>query len=197
MLSSQEIARALQGSWYLFRNRPEGMRAFDVSINGFWRSFAVVLLLVPLFVISSLAEKKLLLDETDFISETFPVGTYWLAQFTSLGLDWLALPLLLAVLARPLGIAQGYVPFIVARNWTSLLAAVPYVCVSLLYLMGVIAPGIMVLLSLMSLIVVIWFRFLVTRISLQANLSMTIGIVILDIVLSLLIGELVGRMWGL
>ncbi|WP_289035319.1 hypothetical protein [uncultured Roseibium sp.] len=193
MLSGQEIARALQGSWMLLRNRPEGMRGFDLSIEGFWRSFAVVFLLVPLFVVSSLAERKLLLDETDFL----PAGAFWLAQFTSLGLDWVALPLLLAGLAKPLGISAGYVPFIVARNWTSLLAALPYVFVGLLYLAGLIAPGIMVLLSLVTLIVVIWYRFIIARVALQASMSMTIGVVILDIILSLLIGELSGRIWGL
>ncbi|MBD8878299.1 hypothetical protein [Roseibium polysiphoniae] len=193
MLSGQEIARALQGSWMLLRNRPEGMRGFDLSIEGFWRSFAVVFLLVPLFVVSSLAERKLLLDETDFL----PAGAFWLAQFTSLGLDWVALPLLLAGLAKPLGISAGYVPFIVARNWTSLLAALPYVFVGLLYLAGLIAPGIMVLLSLVTLIVVIWYRFIIARVALQASMSMTIGVVILDIILSLLIGELAGRIWGL
>ncbi|WP_213217829.1 hypothetical protein [Roseibium polysiphoniae] len=193
MLSGQEIARALQGSWMLLRNRPEGMRGFDLSIDGFWRSFAVIFLLVPLFVVSSLAERKLLLDETEFL----PAGAFWLAQFTSLGLDWVALPLLLAGLAKPLGISAGYVPFIVARNWTSLLAALPYVFVGLLYLAGLIAPGIMVLLSLVTLIVVIWYRFIIARVALQASMSMTIGVVILDIILSLLIGELAGRIWGL
>ncbi|MEO9903099.1 MAG: hypothetical protein ABJ360_16475 [Roseobacter sp.] len=193
MLSGQEIARALQGSWMLLRNRPEGMRGFDLSIEGFWRSFAVVFLLVPLFVVSSLAERKLLLDETDFL----PAGSFWLAQFTSLGLDWVVLPLLLAGLAKPLGISAGYVPFIVARNWTSLLAALPYVFVGLLYLAGLIAPGIMVLLSLVTLIVVIWYRFIITRVALQASMSMTIGVVMLDIILSLLIGEIAGRIWGL
>ncbi|MEP4029798.1 hypothetical protein [Roseibium polysiphoniae] len=193
MLSGQEIARALQGSWMLLRNRPEGMRGFDLSIEGFWRSFAVVFLLVPLFVVSSLAERKLLLDETDFL----PAGAFWLAQFTSLGLDWVALPLLLAGLAKPLGISAGYVPFIVARNWTSLLAALPYVFVGILYLAGLIAPGIMVLLSLVTLIVVISYRFIIARVALQASMSMTIGVVILDIILSLLIGELAGRIWGL
>ncbi|MBS8262520.1 hypothetical protein DYI23_20005 [Roseibium polysiphoniae] len=169
------------------------MRGFDLSIDGFWRSFAVIFLLVPLFVVSSLAERKLLLDETEFL----PAGAFWLAQFTSLGLDWVALPLLLAGLAKPLGISAGYVPFIVARNWTSLLAALPYVFVGLLYLAGLIAPGIMVLLSLVTLIVVIWYRFIIARVALQASMSMTIGVVILDIILSLLIGELAGRIWGL
>jgi hypothetical protein len=197
MLSAGEIARALQGSWLLLWNRPEGMRAFDLSIDGFWRSFAVIVLLVPMFVISSLAERQLLIDETAFQADTFPAGTYWLAQFTSLGLDWIALPVLLAGLASPLGISRNYVPFIVARNWSSLLAAVPYVLVGLLYLAGLIAAGIMVLLSLVTLVIVIWYRFLIARIALQASISMALGVVVLDIVLSLLVGELAGRLWGM
>ncbi|WP_417670984.1 hypothetical protein [Roseibium sp.] len=197
MLTSREIARALQGCWMLFRNRPEGMRYLDLSIEGFWRSFSVVFLLVPLFVVSSFSERRLVLDETNVLSENFPEGTYWLAQFTSLGLDWIALPILLAGLAGPLGIQKGYVPFVVARNWSSLLVAAPYVLVGLLYLGGLIAPGIMVLLSLVILVVMIWYRFLIARIALQAAVGTAIGIVVLDVVLSLLIGELAGRLWGL
>ncbi|WP_417687993.1 hypothetical protein [Roseibium sp.] len=196
MLSGLEISRALQGCWLLFRNRPEGMGYFDVSIEGFWRSFRVVFLLVPLFIISSMSERRLIIEETNILAENFPENAYWMAQFTSLGVDWIALPLLLAALSAPLGVSRGYVPFVIARNWSSLVVAAPYVIVGLLYLSGVIAPGIMVLLSLATLVVMIWYRYQVTRIALQAAVGTTIGVVVLDIILSLVIGEVAGRIFG-
>ncbi len=195
MIKGPEIARAIQGSWLLFLNRPDGLRWFDQSIDGFWRSFGVVFLLLPMFAVSAMAEKKLMLTEAGLLADTFPNGAYWTAQFAILGLDWIALPIILAVLARPIGISNGYISLIVVRNWSSLLAAVPYVLAGLLYLAGVISSGILVLLSLVTLVVVLWYRFNIVRITLRSSISVTLGIVVLDIVLSLLIAEIGGRIW--
>lgn len=197
MLNRQEIARSLQGAWLLLFNRPEGLQWFDQSIEGFWRSFRVVFLLLPLFWISSMAEKKLILEATDLYVETFTDADYWLSQLTVLGLDWIALPLLMAALAGPLGISRGYVPFVVARNWTSLLAAIPYVLTAILYLVGIIPSEIMVLLSIATLLVVLWYRFNVTRLTLQAGIGLTLGVVVLDLILSLVVVEVAGRIWNI
>ncbi len=196
MLSLAEIRTALDGSWLLLRNRPEGMAFFDQSIPGFWRSFAVIILLLPAFLLSGLADKQFYFVENRFHPDAFPDSAYWMAQFLGLGADWVIYPLLLALLASPIGISQRYVPFIVARNWTSLLASVPYLVISMLFLLGIISPGITVLLSISSLLVVLWYRFLVARIALQATISLSIGVVVLDILLTLVISQLVGQLWG-
>ena len=171
------------------------MSYFDLSLQGFWRSFQVIFLLIPIFVVSSLAEKKLLISENVVLPEMFPENSYWMAQFLSLGVDWVALPALLVLIAGPIGISRQYVPFIVLRNWTSILASLPYLAIGLLYLMGILTSGVMVLLSFTSLIVVLCYRFLVARIALQASISLAVGIVFLDILLSLVIGEIAGRLW--
>ncbi|WP_269586201.1 hypothetical protein [Roseibium sp. Sym1] len=191
-----EIRAALDGSWLLLRNRPEGMAFFDQSIQGFWRSFQVIFLLVPAFLVSGLAEKRFYFSENLYHPDAFPNDAFWFAQTVGLGIDWLALPLLLAVVAVPIGISNRYVPFIVVRNWTSLLASVPYLITYLLFLLGVISAGIAVLLSLTCLLVVIWYRFLVARIALQAPIGLSIGVVVLDVLLTLVISQLVGLMWG-
>lgn len=195
MISLPEIRSALQGSWLLFKNRPEGLRYFDLSISGFWRSFGAILPLTPLFVLTALAERKLVIEEAELDPEIL-ANAYWPAQFTSYLVDWVTLPLILAALAGPLGISKGYVPFIVARNWTSLLASLFYVVPALLYLLGVIPSGILVLLSLVALMVIIRYRYIVARMVLECTVSVAVGLVILDIVLSILIGELASRLWG-
>ncbi|MFN3131117.1 hypothetical protein [Roseibium sp.] len=196
MISTNELRAAWEGSWLLLRSDPQGMSYFDLSLQGFWRSFQVIFLLAPVFLVSAMAEKKLLISENVIVAELFPSDTYWFAQFMSLGIDWVTLPLILALIAGPIGISRQYVPFIVVRNWTSILASMPYLAIALLYLTGIIPSGIMVLLSFTCLIVVLWYRFLIARIALQASVSMAIGIVFLDILLSLVIGELTGRLWA-
>ena len=51
MLSLAEIGPALYGAWRLAHFDPDGMRYFDRSIAGFWRSFQVALLGAPLWII--------------------------------------------------------------------------------------------------------------------------------------------------
>ncbi|MDN3721819.1 hypothetical protein QW131_28210 [Roseibium salinum] len=65
----------------------------------------------------------------------------------------------------------------------------------LLFLLGIISSGIAVLLSFSCLLVVLWYRFLVARIALQAPISLAIGVVVLDIVLTLVIAQIVGHLW--
>ncbi|TYC49163.1 hypothetical protein FMN50_24155 [Rhodobacterales bacterium] len=196
MITMGEIRAGLDGSWLLLRNRPEGMAFFDQSIQGFWRSFSVIFLLLPAFLASATAEKQFYFDENMFHPDAFPNGAYWTAQFFGLGVDWVAYPILLALLASPIGISSRYVPFVIARNWTSLFASIPHLIIYLLFLLGVISTGISVLLSFATLLAVLWYRYTVARIALQASISLAIGVVVLDIVLTLVISQLVGHMWG-
>jgi len=196
LVSLGEIRAALDGSWLLLRNRPEGMAFFDQSIQGFWRSFSVIFLLIPAFLVSGLAEKEFYFAENMFHPDAFPDGSYWTAQFFGLAVDWITLPILLALVAVPIGISHRYVPFIVVRNWTSLLASVPYMITYLLFLLGIIPPGIAVLLSFSCLLAVLWYRYLVARIALQAPISLAIGVVVLDVLLTLVISQLVGHLWN-
>ncbi len=195
MIRLDEIRAALDGSWLLLRNRAEGMAFFDQSVQGFWRSFAVIFLLIPFFLLSGQASKEFFFLENLYHPDAFPNGPYWFAQVVGLVVDWVTLPVLLALLAVPIGISQRYVPFIVTRNWTSLLSSVPYTITCILFLLGIIPPGIAVLLSITCTLVVLWYRFLVTRIALQASTSLAIGVVVLDVVLTLLISEATAHLW--
>jgi hypothetical protein len=51
MPSYAEIQRALQGAWLLARGDTRGMGLFDLSVEGFWRSFAAALLAAPAYVL--------------------------------------------------------------------------------------------------------------------------------------------------
>jgi len=195
LISMNEIRAALDGSWLLLRSRPEGQAYFDQSLPGFWRSFQVIFLLIPLFLLNGLFEKQFYIAENMFHPEGFPDRAFWTAQFFGHGVNWIAMPVILALIAAPIGISQRYVPFIVVRNWTSLLTAVPYMITYILFLLGIISPGIAILLSLTSLLAILWYHFLIARIVLQASISLAIGIVVLDILLSLVIGQVVGILW--
>src|SRR5262245_7482637 len=49
MLTLAEIGPAIFGTWRLAHFDPDGLRYFDRSIRGFWRSFRVAVLVAPLW----------------------------------------------------------------------------------------------------------------------------------------------------
>lgn len=196
MFGVAEIVRAFQGSWALFQRREEGLRAFDLTVEGFWRSFGVAVLLIPPLIITSFAERALLLREVGIEPGQFAEGSFWLLQGSGFIVDWLLTPVVLALLARPFGFSSTYVPFVVVRNWTSLLAVCPYLVPAILYLLGIISGGIMVFLTLLAMLTVLYYRFIVVRMALRTSMGLSIGIVLLDFLLSILIGQGLAQIIG-
>lgn len=185
MLTREEITRSLTAAWDLFLDRPGAMRGFDVSVDGFWRSFAAVVLVVPSYAFAVLAERELTAD--DPAAPLQDGASFFLQGAVGLGLDWVALPVILALLARPLGIARHYPEFVVARNWGAVIAAIPFGVIGLLIVLGLLGGELANLLMLAALIIVLRYTYLIARRALDASLGFAIGIVALDFVVSLTI----------
>lgn len=196
MFSRGEIARSLQGAWLLFLQRREGLQWFDLSVDGFWRSFRVIFLLLPLYGVLFLAQKRLLLENPDHVPDRFSDDAYWFAKLASIGIDWITLPIVLALLAGAIGISGGYVGLIVVRNWSSILVALAQAAVALLYLLGIIPSGILFLCWMAVFFIALWYWFNIVRFTLDSTFGLTLGIVVLDVVMSLLIGQLADGLWA-
>lgn len=197
ILKPEEIRRSLAGSWELFKGRAEGMHAFDVSITGFWRSFGVILLLALPYAVTVIAEKRIIDQEAAIPLDDFSQQSFVFAKAIGFALDWACFPIIVALIARPLGISARYVPYIVARNWTSAIAILPYMAPALLYIAGLIDAGTTAFLTLVAIGFVLRYRYLVARIALHATIGMAIGLVALDTVLSFVIGAAVNRAIGM
>ncbi|SDB52783.1 hypothetical protein [Bauldia litoralis] len=196
MLDRDEIRRSLTGAWDLFLDRPEAMRAFDVSVEGFWRSFRVIVLLLPAYFLTTMAE-QIMLSETA-VETAGPGGVaLFLDSVVGLGLDWIALPVVLALAARPLGIQRNYAAFIVARNWGAVIALTPFGVIGLLVILGLLNAEIANFLMLASLMVVLRYNFLIARRALDVGIGFAIGIVILDLAVSLTIALALDSVFGL
>lgn len=186
MLTREEVTRSLTAAWDLFLDRPGAMRGFDLSVEGFWRSFAAVILVVPSYALAVLAERHLS-AEIDPAAPVQEGAAFLVHNAIGLGLDWVALPLILALLAGPLGIARHYPEFVVARNWGAVIAAVPFGLIGLLTVLGLVGGELANLLMLAALIIVLRYTFIIARRSLEVSLGFAIGIVVLDFVVSLTI----------
>ncbi|MBP0575432.1 hypothetical protein J8J27_32425, partial [Mycobacterium tuberculosis] len=79
------------------------MRHFDVSIDGFWRSFRVAVVLTPTLLVDVAVDTRL-------AEEIGAGGDGLLARLLTYAAGFIVFPLVLAVIGRPLGLERNYVP---------------------------------------------------------------------------------------
>jgi len=183
MLTPAEISRSLAGAWQLFLGRADGLQRLDRSIDGFWRSFLVILLILPINAVSMLAASRL-----EQANRTFE-QLFW-GGLPVLALDWIAFPVLLALAAGPLGVKRTYVDYVVARNWASPLAAAILAVPLVLQGAGLIPMAVGTLLSLVAIAVVLRYHFMIVRFGLRATVPLSVGVVVADVALSIFISAL-------
>jgi hypothetical protein len=196
MIGRNDIRRALDGAWLLFLNRPEGMRQFDISIEGFWRSFQAIVLIAPAYALTVIADEQRVLADPA-VRESFSQPAFYLDNVVAFGIDWITFPILLALAARPLGIAQAYPGYIIARNWSAVISATPFAAIALLTVLGIIGDDAGAILSLAAIAVVLRYNFLVARIALGGGIGFAVAVVAADFAVSLLIARAVDGLFGL
>ncbi len=196
MIGGDEIVRALKGSWRLLLGDARGMAFFDLTIGGFWRSFAAMALCLPMPVVE-LSAQRLLPVAARVGPQTLEGPLYWVGGFAAYVLTWIAFPVLLAVVAKPLGLARVYVPYMVARNWTTLLATVPSFVVTAAFLLGLLPLEALGPLNLAALGFGLYYAWMVTRIACATPPGLTAGLVALDFLVSLVVYTAADRLIGL
>jgi hypothetical protein len=188
-----EIGRALGASWRLFLNDPRGMAGFDVSVNGFWRSFGAIVPMAPFYLVAFLVERQMRLADPD--QEAFSNATFFLAKTVAVGLDWIAFPIVLALFARQLGMERNYAGFIIARNWASLLIIIPDSLLAAVFGLGILGQEIAGFISLAFLVIFLRFRFLIARIALGASVIFALGVTLTDFLFGLVISAGLNRLF--
>lgn len=195
MIGRAEIERSLKGAWRLFLDKPDAIRSFDTSMEGFWRSFQVIVLLVPVYFVMALSDRNGVYSDA-IASGTFSNEAFWTAQVLTWVLDWVALPTLLAGLAGLIGIKREYPAYIVVRNWSAVIMAVPFTAVSLLEDFGS-NEELVLIASLAALAFSFRFGYLIARRTLNVGMDVAIGLVALDILVSFAVVKLIGRFSGI
>lgn len=165
-----EFAGAGRGLYRLTRFDPDWYEGFDFSAVGFLRSFLAPVLGLPFHLsvgamIAQLAERQ-------------ATGTAGLVASTlGYGVDALAFPILAALIARPLGIGQGYSALIVVLNWAGLLLNVMMAGATMLALVG--GFGVLQFLGLLLLLLQVYLVWRAARETLTGELGVTMLMVVL------------------
>jgi hypothetical protein len=194
LIRRDEIQRSLTAAWNLFLGKPDAMRGFDTSIEGFWRSFQAILIVAPLYLITALTDPTSI--DTNPNAGVVTPGTFWTAEVLSLLLDWVALPLLLAAIGGLVGIKQRYPAYIVVRNWATPLMLAPFAVIALLPLAGV-SSDLTLIPSLAAIGYSLRFSYLIVRRTLGVEIDVAIAFVALDVFVSLAVLKVVALLTGM
>lgn len=179
MMTSAELVAAVDGTLLLLAGNRQAMTRFDCSAAGFWRSFALILTALPVILLLAPWTGPDAGRLTGYLAGTIVVNA----------LAWLAFPILMIALARPFGLTRTYVPFIVARNWGSLLGSVPQVFGALLYACGVVGMAGVADATFVSIGLGLFLAWRTARIAGEAPAGLAAGLVALELVLTLVVAE--------
>jgi hypothetical protein len=184
MPDREEVLSALYGAYRLAWLDVSGMTYFNLTVEGFWRSFFAAVLVAPAYAI-------LVGLQVSAEAEDFNLALVFLTEGIGYVLVWCAFPLVSLVLTRLLGLDRNYVPLIVAHNWTAVLQTAAFVVVVLL---GVVLPQalgtLLVTLTTGAILVYQWF---VIRTALQSSGGIALMLLLVDLVATSMISAATDR----
>lgn len=185
MPGREEITRSLTGAWLLWRSDPAAMSWFNLSVEGFWRSFFAAVLVAPFY---------LYMVATDYMAGGLPasLGLVVLVRGLAYLVDWAAFPLAAILLVRLFGLQHRYVALIVADNWASVLQAA--VLAAAVVVSTVLPMAIAAVLVLATFVAVIYYQWLVARQALETTGAIAGGFVAADLLTGIAVDRLVGSL---
>lgn len=190
MVTADELGRSLRGSAALLGRRPEGVKAFEISARGFWRSFAAVALTLPAYVVAlALLRRRLGLDEVGRGLFEDPGLALLVAAGHLLG--FLALPVAMIFVARRLGLGARYVPFVIVTNWVQVFGSLALAVPGTLLLLGWEPPPVAALITLAFGAIALHVHWFATRVTLEVGAGLAAAVTALGLTLSLAADALV------
>jgi hypothetical protein len=187
IVTADEVNRSFKGALDLLNSRVEGLKAFDMSERGFWRSFAAIWLTLPAYVVSLAFERlRLGLIQPD---RTL-LDSLWIDLVVALGhvAGFVALPVAMVWIARSVRLTDRYVPFVIVTNWINVLGLLVLSVPAMLLLLGWATPSLASLFGLAFSIIVLRLQWFATKASLELSGLAAFAVVLLGLVLNAFVG---------
>jgi hypothetical protein len=180
MIDVGAATAGLAGAWRLARLDRNGMRYFEATVDGFWRSFQAAVIAAPIYLI------LVLLRTADHPLSSDPVRAT-LIEAIGYVIDWTAFPLAAWYLCRAFNCSNRYFGFIVAYNWANVLQMVVFVPVAVLSAEAVLPSGLLSVIALAITGAVIYYQYFITRTALEIDVLPALAFVAVAFVLDVLL----------
>ncbi len=195
IVTADEVNRSFRGAVDLLNSRVEGLKAFDMSEYGFWRSFAAILLTLPAYVVSIAFERlRLGLIQPD---RTL-LDSLWIDLVVALGhvAGFIALPVAMIWIVRAFRLTDRYVPFVIVTNWITVLGLLVLSVPAMLLLLGWATPALASLFGLSFSIIVLRLQWFATKATLGIPGLAAFAVVLLGLVLNSFVGTIMRGLLG-
>ncbi len=182
MPSALEITRALYGAWRFARLDRGALRWFELSVEGFWRSFFAFAIVAPGFAV-------LMYIEHAEVPVAAGAPRIFVVDGIAYVLQCVAFPLAMVFLCRAIGRWDRYVGFVVALNWSVVLQMALIVPARLLAASDV-AAGAGDTLFYFAVIAVLLYQWFITVTALEVSGWTAAAAVALDVLIGRIVGDL-------
>jgi hypothetical protein len=186
--SPREIEQAAIGCWTMVRGRESGLSRFDLTMDGFWRSFQWAFALAILDAADALYARG--------VGPAMPAVMVLIVSGIASFLSFVVFPVIVAALARIMHLGKAYAPYIVARNWLTVFLSIPVYLLDGPSAGGVLPDQLRDPVIIALLVITLFAGMTFGRLILKVNRSVAFGFAFMDFLLALLIGEAAAQLLG-
>ena len=195
IVTADEVNRSFRGTIDLLHSRSEGLKSFDMSERGFWRSFSAIWLTLPAYIVSLAFERMrlgLLQPDRSLLDNV------WIDLVVALGhaASFAALPLSMIWIARRFNLTTVYVPFVIVTNWITAMGLLVLSLPAMLLLLGWATPPLASIFSLAFAVIIVRMQWFATKATLGISSLPAFGIVLFGIVLNSCVGSITRSLLG-
>ena len=189
MLSVSYAMVHMEGVLRFLLQRGEWRDCLDISDRGFWLSFTALIWAAPIQIWVLMSEPGILSSIAEAQEQTFvapDTGIYVATGMARYILSWCLFPVVMFYLVRLLEASEHYVPYIIVSNWASLLLSIGLLIPqTFLVNIGIIGPGLWLLLEFALFGFQIWLLWFIARDVLKIASSQAAAVVVVDLILVL------------
>ncbi len=187
MITVAEVAYATYGALRLARFDRAGMAFFGDTLEAFWRSFYAAVIVAPMFAI---------LVALRFAEVPPSVGplTVLTVETISYVTDWVAFPFAMFYVSLTLSREEQYFRYMVAHNWSTVVQMLFFLVITLVAQSGMVSPGAGVTLSFAATFAILVYQWFIARVGLEISGIAATGVVLLDLIISIVLSAVTGRM---
>ncbi len=181
------MTRSVDAAFDLVVRDQRAWTKFDLTADGFYRSFAAMLIVLPLNVVTDIMNNQLAIAESTGQGKPAAEAFYGMADalFSTIALSvqWLLFPVAMVFLLRYLGLGQRYATLIIAHNWSTVVIWLLHLPAFLLFTAGIISNSLAFDLGLIVFGFTLYYRFYIVQTALGATWLLAAGIAMIDLLL--------------
>ena len=174
------VQRAVDAALRLALRDTKAITLLDMTADGFYRSFAAMIVAFPLYVVFLAgiiaAGQQLDPKEVEFGASDFVLGSLFYL------LLWIAFPVVVLLVLRFLGLTARYSALVIAYNWSAVIVMLLFDIPLVLFGLGLISPFPAAALLFTIFGFALYYRFFLGVASLEAGTSTAMAVAIINVI---------------